>query len=377
VVRPDLHFTPERGWINDPHGVTWHDGRYHAFFQHVPGQTAWRPQIHWGHAVSHDLVHWAERPVVLSPGDGDHGVWSGCVVTTEAEAARLFYTAVRADAPGLGAVRVARPDDAGWEVWHKGGTVVVPPTDLDLAEFRDPVVLHDGTAWRMVVGGGTSGGTGVALSWTSPDLESWTYDGILASRPGSERDPVWTGTAWECVQLFPLDGRWVLLVSVWDKDVTQYEACAVGDLEGGRFHAGAWQRLTYGPAHYAGSVFTDEAGRRCLIHWLRGVADPEGRWAGAHSVPHVLRLEGDRVVLDPHPHVAAACQLLEPGSRRTFGDAVITLGPDHLTAEIGNDSFTMPCSDGSVRILVDGPIVEVFTPHGVAGFTTPPPSRAQ
>jgi hypothetical protein len=76
------------------------------------------------------------------------------------------------------------------------------------------------------------------------------------------------------------------------------------------------------------------------------------------------------VVLDPHPHVAAACQPLEPGSRRGFGDAVITLGLDHLTAEIGDGSFTMPCSGGSVRILVDGPIVEVFTPHGVAGFAT-------
>ena len=92
--RPSLHFTPTQGWINDPHGPTWHDGRYHLFFQHVPSAAEWSPAIHWGHAVSDDLVHWTERPVALSPDDEDDGVWSGCLVEPDDGPARLFYTSV-------------------------------------------------------------------------------------------------------------------------------------------------------------------------------------------------------------------------------------------------------------------------------------------
>ena len=67
VTRPTCHFTPASGWVNDPYGVTWRDGRYHLFFQHVPGAAAWDVAQHWGHAVSDDLVTWRELPVVLSP----------------------------------------------------------------------------------------------------------------------------------------------------------------------------------------------------------------------------------------------------------------------------------------------------------------------
>jgi beta-fructofuranosidase len=366
--RPRLHFTPRSGWINDPHGLTWHDGRYHLFFQHLPGRAEWELPIHWGHAVSDDLVHWTELPLVLSPGDGDDGIWSGCVVAPDVGPARLFYTSVRSAAPQLGSVRVASPGDEGWETWRKGDAVVVPPEDLDLVELRDPFVLREGDRWRILLGGGTAAGTALVLSWTSPDLASWTYDGVLAARDSTQTDPVWTGTVWECPQLFRVGERWVLLVSVWDRGVTQYEACAVGDLVDGRFHATSWQRLTHGPAHYAGSAFTDAGGRPCLLHWLRGVTDPAGRWAGALSVPHVVRLDGDRVVLDPHPVVEDACEPLPPGARREYGDVVLVLDDDLLTVDLGDESFTMPCDGGPVRLLVDGPVVEVFGPHGVAGF---------
>jgi len=366
--RPLFHFTARRGWLNDPYGVTFHDGRYHLFFQHVPDGVAWRPQVHWGHAVSDDLVHWTELPHALAPGDGDDGIWSGSVVRTEAGEGRIFYTSVRSESWRLGAVRTARPGDADWVEWHKSDVVAVPPDDLDLVEFRDPFVLREEGGWRMVVGAGALDGTGLVLSWTSADLETWRYDGVLASRSGSEVDPVWTGTAWECPQLFPLGGSWVLVVSVWAEDVTRFEAYAVGDLVEGRFVARAWHRLTYGPAHYAGSAFVDQQGQRCLLHWLRGVADPSGRWAGAHSVPHVLRLDGDRVVAEPHPAVTGAVQPVLPGRHYDLGDASLQLDRDEVTVRTGADSFTVPCHDGPVQLLVDGQVVEVFGPQGVAGF---------
>ncbi len=332
--RPRLHFTPRQGWINDPYGVTWREGKYHLFFQHVPGAATWVVGQHWGHAVSADLVHWTEQPVALSPDETDGGIWSGSVV--DADGGRIFYTAVDAQTPALGTVRVARPVDTTWSVWEKQvGRVVVAPEDLEVVQFRDPFVLHDGTGWRMLVGAGLADGTGAALTWTSPDLETWSYGGVLASRHG-EAAGVWTGTTWECPQLVRLDDAWVLVVSVWADGETAHEVCAVGDLVDGRFEARSWQRLTHG-AHYAGSAFTDAEGRSCLVHWLRDVASPTGGWAGAHSVVHVLRLEGDRVVLEPHPAVA---------------DQVSTIG--------------------DLQVLVDGPVVEVFGPDGVAGYVLRP-----
>lgn len=81
MSRPRVHLAPPAGWINDPLGLTYRDGVYHAFVQLNPHGCAWAPECHWGHATSPDLLTWTQQPVALSPGDGDTGCWSGCVVT--------------------------------------------------------------------------------------------------------------------------------------------------------------------------------------------------------------------------------------------------------------------------------------------------------
>ena len=58
------HFEPKKGWINDPNGLCFFGGKYHAFFQHYPFEAKWGP-MHWGHAVSEDLVSWEELPIAL------------------------------------------------------------------------------------------------------------------------------------------------------------------------------------------------------------------------------------------------------------------------------------------------------------------------
>lgn len=116
---------------------------------------------------------------------------------------------------------------------------------------------------------------------------------------------MWTGSGWECPQLLQIDGRWVLVVSVWEPTVPHYVAYAVGDLVDGRFIPGTWRRLTYGRSYYAPSAFRDEQGRPALIHWLRAVDDPAGVWAGASSIPQLLTRVGDALHPAPHPAVAA------------------------------------------------------------------------
>lgn len=384
-MRPRLHLTAEEGWINDPLGLTYHGGRYHLFFQHVPGQTQWSPNCHWGHATSDDLLHWTRGPIALAPGDGDDGCWSGSIVT---DPPTLFYTTVDQADVQIGRVRVAHPD-ADWTTWSKGEVLAAVPPGVDAVAYRDPFVFVDGDQWRMLMGAGLRDGTATALLYTSPDLRHWTYDGELVSRPTSETEPVWTGTVWECPQLFPLGDKWIFTVSVWEPFVPHYEAYAVGSYRDGRFVPERWSRLTYGPSYYAGSTYTDADGRRGLIYWLRGI---NGRdWAGANSIPHLLSLRGETLVAEPHPNLLALrgpVSTVEPESEPVElssvadiewrldnpaaeaqlraidaqGNVILTLAvtEGHLQA----NEWSMPLDGAFIRILLDSPVAELFTHSG-------------
>src|SRR5206468_2661544 len=122
---------------------------------------------------------------------------------------------------------------------------------------RDPFLWRDGDEWSMAVGAGRTGGRPAVLRFTSPDLRSWRYEGLLAEAP-AEGGP--GGAMWECPQLFRLDGAWVLLVSVWEQGPQLAGvAGAVGDLDDGRFTARRWQPLAADPL-YATTTFDDSAG---------------------------------------------------------------------------------------------------------------------
>lgn len=370
--RPRWHFTPGSGWMNDPLALTWHNGRYHLFFQYVPGRTTWAPECRWGHASSLDLFSWTEHPVALEPGDGDDGIWSGSLAVDDDGRATIFYTAVSTPEFGVGRIRTATPLDDDWLVWAKGEVVAEAPP-LDLIAFRDPFVMRDGERWRMLVGTATVGGDAAASSYISDDLRSWSFDGIAASRNTSETEPVWTGALWECPQIFTLDGRDVMVTSVWQDDELHYVAYAVGRLADGRFDADSWGRLTYGDSYYAPSFFRDRDGLPCLISWMRGAGDA-GR-ASALSVPHVLRLEGDTLVAEPHPGVAeastAARTSIAVGEEWTATSAgtalVIRREPTSVICTWQDAETIVPAGDGEVEVLVDGETVEVFTGAALFG----------
>ena len=157
-MRPEFHFTAASGWINDPHGITYRDGEYDAFFQYVPDRTDWAPNCHWGHARGADLLSLHELPVAIAPGDGDGGIWTGSLVTGDDGHARIFYTSTSEPDIGIGRIRVATPDDDEWISWTKGPFVVDAPADLDLIAYRDPFLREDPDGWRMFVGAGDAGG---------------------------------------------------------------------------------------------------------------------------------------------------------------------------------------------------------------------------
>jgi beta-fructofuranosidase len=379
-TRPALHFTARSGWINDPLGLTYRDGTYHLYFQHVPGTAEWAHTCHWGHATSADLLHWTERPVALAPGDGDAGCWSGSVVTTDDDETVLFYTSVNAPPDfHVGRIRTARPTGPGLDGWVKDPrTAVQLPDGVSARTFRDPYVVAEDGRWWMLVGAGLADGTATALAWSSEDLVRWRYTGPVASRHTDDRDPLWTGAMWECPQLLRVGNRHVLVVSVWEADELHYVACAVGRFADGRFDARSWHRLTWGESYYAASAFRDRDGRPGLVFWLRGVHEGGEGWAGAISLPYVLTLDGDCPVLAPHDGLDAARDGQHPASAldvvwhpaeddelRLVDDAgapvaLLRRDGDRLTVDAGPSvTAEMPCPGGGLRLVLDGPVLEV------------------
>ena len=393
-MRPQFHFTAARGWINDPHGITARNGGYDVFFQYVPDSTVWAPDCSWGHAVGDDLFSLRELPVAIAPGDGDDGIWTGSLVTDDSGATRIFYTSTAQPDIGIGRVRVATPSDEDWVGWEKGAFVADAPEGLDLAAYRDPFVVKDADGWRMFVGAGLADGTAAALSYRSPDLTSWEYEGIAAERSGSEREPAWMGSLWECPQIVELDGRHVLISSVWEDDVLHYAGYGVGRYAEGRFEADTWGQLTFGPSYYAPSFFRDAQGRPCLTLWMRGVSDLDAGWASAHSIPHVLRLDGDTLVATPHPDLEryrgapvgdgalpglAGDILWQPsaGSKLTVtsGDdapLAVTAHEGVLRGSAGGREWTVPWRGGDVRLILDAQAVELFSDGGILGLAVEP-----
>jgi beta-fructofuranosidase len=390
-MRPEFHFTVETGWINDPHGITYRDGEYHSFFQYVPGRTAWASDCHWGHAQGADLFSLTELPVAIAPGDGDGGIWTGSLVTGDDGCTRIFYTSTSGPDLGIGRVRVATPADDGWISWVKGPFVVDAPAGLDLITYRDPFLRHDPDGWRMFLGAGDSRGTAMALSYRSDDLESWAYEGIALQRSRDETAGVWMGALWECPQIIDVDGRAVMVSSVWEADVLYYAGYAIGRYEAGIFTAEGWGRLTYGDSYYAPSFFRDDRGRPCLTFWMRGVADFEAGWASAHSIPYVLSVDGGVLVASPHPDLEryrsvqgadridglAADIVWAPDSGEltvaSGGQVVVSLAAtaDGLRVRTADGDAVVPVS-GDVRVVIDGPVLEISSAAGLFGAAVAP-----
>ena len=388
--RPEFHFTPTKGWINDPYGLVFRDGVYHLFFQYVPDSVTWAVNCHWGHATSPDLVSWVEHEPAIAPGDDD-GIWSGSLAVGSDGDASIFYTSIELSDFSRGRVRLAIPQDEDWRTWKKGEIVVQAPDELDVVAFRDPFVFRDGNHWRMLVGTSLKGGIAAASSFSSSDLRTWTFDGIAAQRSSTERQPVWTGTLWECPQIFAMDGRHVLVTSVWADDVLHHVAYGVGRYQDGIFSADRWGQLTYGTSYYAPSFYRDRDGRPGLIYWMRGVLDTTAGRAGALSVPHLLRLDGDQLRSAPHPDLGSYATPVS-GSRplSSTNAYVITWAPPthgglallkdrNVVVEIKTEAertvvtseegdVVLPAAIGPFTIIVDGPCIEICTSVGNVGL---------
>jgi beta-fructofuranosidase len=366
--RPRLHVTPPAGWLNDPVGGLVHGDRQHLFFQYVPASTVWQLDCHWGHLVGDDLVRWRHLPVALAPGDGDDGVWSGSAVV-DSVGPVLLYTSVVNGSHDLGRVALARPLDDDLVAWrkHAGNPVLEPPPDLDLIHYRDPFVWGRPGNWSMLVGAGLGGGRGAALRYTSPDLETWRFQGVFAVSPDSG-----LGQTWECPQYVDLGTCRALVVSVWDGGALTRVAATCGTERDGTFAAGEWETLGYGGAAYALTTYRDRAGRLAATAWLKDerAGQPPAGWAGMLSLPLQLSTRADGGIhVAPHPDV----DTLRQAPLATTAEAVdlsgdeVTEGVADLEVVLGAGAqLRLETSDRPVLLTAADTGLIVESPAGTA-----------
>ncbi|VTM59124.1 glycoside hydrolase family protein 32 [Klebsiella pneumoniae] len=205
---PHYHLAARAGWINDPNGLVWFDGWYHAFYQHHPYSTQWGP-MHWGHARSKDLVHWEHLPVALAPeGPEDKdGCFSGSAVV-DGDTLALIYTGHKfhgdpGDEANLYQVQCLATSRDGIHFERQGMVVDTPP---GMHHFRDPKVWREGDCWYMIVGA-REGDTGQVRLYRSADLRQWQDAGVLDEAEST------MGYMWECPDFFTLNGKRVLMFS--------------------------------------------------------------------------------------------------------------------------------------------------------------------
>jgi beta-fructofuranosidase len=298
--RPLYHFLAPANWMNDPNGAFFWKGKYHLFYQYNPNGPFWGT-IHWGHAVSADLVHWEDCPIALTPSAGGpdrDGCWSGCVVDDEGVPTAL-YTGLEPQT-----VCLATGDD-DLKLWKKCKEPVIsgPPTELALtgfpsltghpsADFRDPYVWREGGRWFLLIGAGRREKGGMALLYDSEDLRDWRYlHPILTGVVGSNCN------MWECPVLLCSGDQRALFVCPHPE--AKYIYWLSGEWRNGFLQEHRRGKLDLGAYTYAVQCLHDPARDRHLVWtWVKedrpAGAQHLAGWSGVISLPKECRLDVDR-----------------------------------------------------------------------------------
>ncbi|KMJ59099.1 hypothetical protein AB685_08525 [Bacillus sp. LL01] len=210
--RPQYHATAPGHWMNEPHAPLYYKGKYHLFYQHNPQGPYWG-NIHWGHWVSDDLIHWKDQPVALAPAKDEvdpDGTWSGCAHYDEKGLPVLFFTAgnhhyLPNQMIGLARSTYEKDGDVNLSQWEKHSEPVIFQPEghqLDDDGFRDPFVWKEDDTWYQIVASGINGQGGTALLFESANIVDWQFKGCLYVSD-YEKYP-YLGRVWELPILLPL-----------------------------------------------------------------------------------------------------------------------------------------------------------------------------
>nr|WP_239060621.1 GH32 C-terminal domain-containing protein [Bacteroides sp. 519] len=298
--RPVYHFSPQWGWMNDPNGMVYKDGEYHLFYQHNPYGSMWA-NMHWGHAVSKDLVRWEHLPVAIAP-DALGAIFSGSAVVDKDNTAGFGKDAIVAFYTSAGSRQtqsIAYSLDNGRTFTKYEGNPVVTS---DIPDFRDPkVIRHEPSGkWIMILAAGQE-----MQFYSSSDLKDWKMESSFGEGQGAH------GGVWECPDLIelPVEGtnekKWVLICNLnpggpFGGSATQY---FVGSFDGKRFvnespttrREPLPQWMDWGKDHYATVTWSNAPDNRNIAiawmsNWQYANQVPTQQFRSSNSVPRDLSL---------------------------------------------------------------------------------------
>ncbi|MEP3838899.1 MAG: glycoside hydrolase family 32 protein [Algibacter sp.] len=329
LYRPNFHFTPKKAWMNDPNGMFYYNGYYHLYFQYHPDSNVWGP-MHWGHAISTDMISWTEQPIAIYP-DELGTIFSGSAVVDFSNSS------------GLGEVNEAIPIVAiytsskkldGNDNWKQTQSIAYsndegktftkyennPVIDNNtIKDFRDPKVTWDDerNKWIMSLAAGDK-----IMFYESKDLKNWKLLSEFGQGIGAH------GGVWECPDLFKLpvigtdESKWVLFVSINPGgpnggSATQY---FIGDFDGTTFTMDEefetaiskkhdyW--IDFGRDNYAGVTWsnaTRKDGSKLMLGWMSNwdyaQKVPTETWRSAMTIARKVQLQknetGYRLLSNP------------------------------------------------------------------------------
>ncbi len=320
-MRPEIHFTPVRNWMNDPVGLIYYEGNYHLFYQYFPYEKRWGT-MHWGHAVSKDLVSWQHLPIALYPSRQED--CNGCFSGSAAEDGGkmyLFYTGVRYDKMNrenihesenglFTSCQIGLVSQDGFTFDnHQKKLLIGAFTDPKLGSrvhTRDPKVWKDSNGWHMALGSQCEQQgkqVGQILFYQSMDGETWSFQNSCQM----------SGEVMvECPDLFQADGRWVLMASFMGRGTGEqpehisYGGVVEFDAASGELQADSSMLfpLDAGMDLYAAQSMKDEKGRNVMLAWVRMPQALDGEpWIGMYTLPRVVSVSNGRLNYAVHPLV--------------------------------------------------------------------------
>ncbi len=297
-----VHLTPETGWLNDPNGFSYFNGKYHMFYQFFPYAPRWN-RMHWGHATSNDCIKWDYAPVALAPVYPlkiGKACYSGSAIEHDGKHYLIFTQ------NGIGQRQCLAYSDDGVDYKRVMKPVIAEkelPRDVSIGNFRDPKVWKKGDRFYVLVGGQQKSNVkfGNILLFSSDDLYKWTYVGKLFDESFCIK--TFEDMA-ECPDFFNIDGKDVIIVSPWRKQKVVYMVGAL-NYETGKFSQnGETELLDYGTDFFATQSTTTASGEVMLSAWAQATVSSENPmvkdgWNGLLTLPRKVELKGNKLYQMP------------------------------------------------------------------------------
>ncbi|MDN0054117.1 GH32 C-terminal domain-containing protein [Bacteroides caecigallinarum] len=298
--RPEYHHTPLYGWMNDANGLVYKDGEYHLYFQYNPYGSKWG-NMHWGHSVSKDLVHWQHLDPAIARDTLGH-IFSGSTVIDKNNSAGYgkdamiaFYTSASDEHGQIQCMAYSNDNGRTYTKYEKNP--ILTPFD-GLKDFRDPKVFwyEPAQKWYMIVSADKN-----MRFYSSTDLKQWEYLSQFGEGYGVQPNQ------FECpdfIQL-PVDGnkdnmKWVMIVNInpgcpFGGSATEY---FIGDFDGKEFKCDTDKSVTkwldFGKDHYATVCFSNTGDRIIAVPWMSNWqyanVTPIRQYRGANALPRELSL---------------------------------------------------------------------------------------